>query len=109
MFLSKNLFLPKIFKMLLLRTSLNFSFSHLSFKYPYSIKLSNGKIFVIHQNGATICNENFTEIIDDTYYFNETQKIKTDEEFSKIESVSGGGHIIVIIHDYIYFLIVMDI
>ena len=98
-----NFFRTKIFQIFLLATLLIFSFSSLSFKYPYSMKLSNGNIFVIHQNGATICNENFTEIIEDTYYFNETQKIKTDEEFSKIELVSGGGHIIVIIHDHIYF------
>ena len=103
--MSQNLdfFRTKIFQIFLLTTLLNFSFSSLSFKYPYAMKLNDGNIFVIHQNGATICNENFTEIIANTYYFNETQKIKTDEEFSKIESVSGGGHIIVIIHDYIYF------
>ena len=38
-----------------------------------------------------VCNENFTEIIEDTLIFSEEDRIDSDEELSKVEAVLGGG------------------
>ena len=102
---TKNFNIVKIFQIFLLYTLLNFSISNLTFKYPYAIKLSDGNILVIHQNGTAICNGNLTEFIDPEYgqiEFAETQGIETEEDYSKIESVTVDRHIICIIHDRIY-------
>ena len=99
---SKKFSFAQLFQIIILASLLNFSLSFLSFKYPHALKLNNDNIFIIHQLGTTVCNENFTEIIEDTLIFSEEDRIDSDEELSKVEAVLGGGHIISLIHDKIH-------
>ena len=41
----------------------------ISFIYPNSVTLKNGNIFVIHKEGVTICNSDFSEIIKNVITF----------------------------------------
>ena len=97
-FLKRKIFFLYIFNLLI-----NFSFSYLEFKFPYAFKLKNKNIFVIHQLGVSICNNNFTEIISEEVTFSNSEKIATDEALSKVTSVSADGYyIICLINDKIY-------
>ena len=90
-----------IFRLFIFIMLIYSSFSDLSFKYPYAFKLSNKKIFVIHQLGITLCNNIFTEGTD-IITFSETEKIKTNEALSKVTSVFANDYILCLINDYIY-------
>ena len=96
------IFPKQIFELIIFIILLNFSFSYLSFQYPYAFKLSNKNIFVIHQSGVAVCNPDFTEILSEQVSFSDSEKINTDESLSKITSVSGDDYIICIINDKIY-------
>ena len=43
--------------------------SSLYFAYPNAITLKNGNIFIVHQDGITICDSNFKEIIKNVTIF----------------------------------------
>ena len=81
---------------------INSSFSHLAFKFPHAFKLNNKNIFVIHQLGATVCDETFTESIDRVLTFSESEKITTDQALSKVTSVIADDYVICLINDRIY-------
>ena len=60
---TNNLF---IIKKILFLSSFFFIFKtvlSLYFNFPTSIQLKNGNIFIIHQNGISITDSNFTKII----------------------------------------------
>ena len=67
------------------------------FNYSYSFKLYTTNIFVIHQLGVSLCNDNFTEIISDEVVFSESEQSNSEEDLSKVESVIGESHIICLI------------
>ena len=81
---------------------INSSISYPSFKYPYAFKLSNNKIFVIHQLGISICDETFTSAsLVET--FSEADKIKSNAALSKVTSIfCQSYYIICLINDKIY-------
>ena len=81
---------------------INSSISYPSFKYPYAFKLSNNKIFVIHQLGISICDETFTSAsLVET--FSEADKIKSNAALSKVTSIfCESYYIICLINDKIY-------
>ena len=81
---------------------INSSFSHLAFKFPHAFKLNNKNIFVIHQLGATVCDETFTESIDRVLTFSESEKITTDQALSKVTSVLADDYVICLLNDRIY-------
>ena len=56
---------------------IEFSKSFISFNFPYSLALSNGNIFVIHQKGVSICNNNLNKILLNIITFSEDEEIKT--------------------------------
>ena len=58
------------------------SISSISFIYPYSIKLSNENILVIHRYGICICNSFVTEIINNIIVFTESEQILTEAALS---------------------------
>ena len=87
----------KIFQLILFITLINCSFSYLVFNYSYSFKLYTKNIFVIHQLGVSLVNDNFTEIISNEVVFNESDQINSEEDLSKVESVIGESHIICLI------------
>ena len=74
----------------------------LSFNYPYAFTIKDRNIFVIHQNGVTICDPTFKSIIREEITFQESEKIKSDASLSKVASLYENGYIICLINDYIY-------
>ena len=58
----------------------------LSFKFPTSITLNNGNIFIIHQTGVTICNPNCTEVIKNVKDFSSDQQI-SEVNLSKVSII----------------------
>ena len=54
-------FFLKKFNIMIFYALINLVYNSLYFKFPYAIQLDNNNIFVIHQEGVTICNEDFTE------------------------------------------------
>ena len=67
-------------------------------KFKYDFKpVEDRNIFVIHQLGVSLVNDNFTEIISNEVVFNESDQINSEEDLSKVESVIGESHIICLI------------
>ena len=95
-------FFLKNFNIMIFYALINLVYNSLYFKFPYAIQLDNNNIFVIHQEGVTICNENFTESIERVITFCGNERITTDETLSKITSVKGDDHLICLINDKIY-------
>ena len=81
---------------------INSSFSHLSFKFPYAFKLKNKNIFVIHQLGISICDNDFKEIIRNEEIFPDSERITTDEVLSKVTSIfADDQYIFLIMKDFL--------
>ena len=76
--------------------------SYVHFTYPYGITLSNQNVFIVHQLGIDIINLLFTKIIKNVLTFSEDEKIKTENELSKIEIKYKDGYILSLINDKIY-------
>jgi len=98
----------KFFSFLLLVLSISFKIiksenSSIYLDFPSSIMLSNGNIFVIHQNGVSIYDSTFSKLISDEVIFNNSEKINHGYYLSKITIEQfENGFIITIINDYIY-------
>ena len=58
--------------------------------------------FLWHQEGVTICNENFTESEERVITFCENERITSDETLAKVTSVKWNAHLICLINDKIY-------
>ena len=95
-------FFLKKFNIIIFYTLIKLVYNGLYFKFPYAIKLDNNKTFVIHQEGVTICNENFTESIERVITFCENERITSDKTLAKVTSVKGNAHLICLINDKIY-------
>ena len=76
--------------------------SYVHFKYPYGITLTNQNVFIVHQLGIDIIDAQFTKIIKNVLTFSEEEKIKTENELSKIEIKYKDGYILSLINDKIY-------
>ena len=76
--------------------------SFLYFKYPYAFTIKDRNIFVIHEEGVSICDQTFKRIIRYEITFEEEEKINSDDSLSKVTSVYENGYIICLINDYIY-------
>ena len=75
--------------------------SEISLRYPYSLYLSNGNIFVIHEKGITIYDHLMTNQIEDVITFSENDEIKTSD-LSKLTTVFEDEYLFCIIKDKIY-------
>ena len=101
---SKNLlkqFYCFFFSLLVINISIS-SQAFLSFKYPYSFAIKDRNIFVIHQDGVTICDPKLKTIIRKEIIFEDSEKINSDGSLSKVTSLYENGYIICLINDYIY-------
>ena len=96
----EELFFLFLFLIIINKSKLSETF--LSFKYPYAFTIKDRNIFVIHQEGVTICDPTFKTIIRNEIIFKEEEKINSDESLSKITSLYENGYIICLINDYIY-------
>ena len=96
------LFFIRYFKFLMLLILIKISSSYLSFNFPYSLTLSNGNIFIIHQNGIDICDYHLTTILENITTFSEDEKIKTEASLSKVTTAFEYRYIISIINDIVY-------
>jgi len=74
----------------------------LYFNYPYAFKIKDKNIFVIHQDGITICDPTLKRIIRNETIFEGTDKINSDASLSKVTTLYENGYIICLINDYIY-------
>ena len=68
----------KLLFIFILLLNIHLSISTLSFAFPTSTTLTNGNIFVIHQDGINVCNSGATRIIRNSYIFSEDEKITKD-------------------------------
>ena len=92
----------RIFQLILIIILIHFSSSYFIFNYSTSIKLYTSNIFVIHQLGVSFCNENLTDIISDEVVFDESSRIESEEDLSKVELVVGESNIICLIKNRIH-------
>ena len=90
----------KLFPIVIFLHIINKVISILSYDYPHSLSLSNGNIFLIHQEGIDIYDSSFNKI-------NQIIKFSGEEEmtkdiFAKIELKYDNEYILSIINDKIY-------
>ena len=90
----------KLFPIFIFLHIINKINSILSFDYPHSITLSNGNIFLIHQEGIDIYDSSFNKI-NQIIRFSDEEEI-TKEIFAKIELKYDNEYILSIINDKIY-------
>ena len=84
---------------------LNFpiTFSSLSFLYPTVATLKNGNLFAIHKTGVSICDSNYSTIIENVTIFSEENQISTPQNLSRVSiSQFPDGYIVSAIIDKIY-------
>ena len=75
--------------------------SEISLRYPYSLYLSNGNIFVIHETGITIYDHLLTKQIEDVIAFSAKDQIEASD-LSRITTVFEDEYLFCIIKDKIY-------
>ena len=73
----------------------------ISFKFPYSLYLPNGNIFVIHEKGISIYDHLLTKQISEVLIFPENDTIKS-KDISRITSILEDEYLFCIIKDKIY-------
>jgi hypothetical protein len=100
------IYLPKhyfyFFFFLLIINISKSSQAFLYFKYPYAFTIKDRNIFVIHQDGITICDPTLKRIIRNETVFASSEKISSDSSLSKVTTLYENGYIICLINDYIY-------
>ena len=98
-----NLIIPILYIIIFISNS---SETFLSFKYPQAITIKDEKIFVIHQDGVTICDPTLEKELKKEIIFEEQEKINTEAALSKVtilyEKQFDDKYIISLINDYIY-------
>lgn len=93
----------KIIFLSIFLSMINSAFGALAFEFPYAFKLSNHKIFVIHKKGISITNAAFTSIERRELTFVGSERVTTDEDYTKItHAMEQGEHIVCIVKDIIY-------
>ena len=75
--------------------------SEINLRYPHSLYLSNGNIFVIHEKGITIYDHLFTKQIEDVITFSENDEIKISD-LPRITTIFEDEYLFCIIKDKIY-------
>ena len=93
----------KIIFLLIFISLINSAFEAIYFEFPYAFKLSNHKIFVIHKKGISITNAAFTSIERRELTFVGSERVTTDEDYTKItHAMEQGERIVCIVKDIIY-------
>ena len=78
--------------------------SPLYFAYPNAITLKNGNIFIVHQDGITICDDNLKEIIKNVTIFS-SQKLNNEEDLCKVSiDQFDDGYIFCFVFNKIYII-----
>ena len=72
-----------------------------SLKYPFSLYLSNGNIFVIHETGITIYDHLFSTKVEEVINFSKEEKLKIND-ISRITTVFEDEYLFCIIKDKIF-------
>ena len=90
----------KLFPIFIFLHIINQIKSILSYDYPHSLTLSNGNIFLIHQEGIDIYDSSFKKISQIMKFSGEEEMTK--EIFAKIELKYDNEYILSIINDKIY-------
>ena len=93
----------KLIFILIFLLNIHMSISTLSFTFPISTALTNGNIFIIHQDGINVCNSGVTKIIKNSYQFNEDEKISKDILVNVTIIQFSDGFIISFIKDKLFF------
>ena len=75
--------------------------SEINLRYPHSLYLPNGNIFVIHEKGISIYDHLFTKQIEDVITFSENDEIKTND-LPRITTIFEDEYLFCIIKDKIY-------
>ena len=98
-YFSFNQFLFVILFLLLI-----YKISSLYFAYPTAITLKNGNIFIVHQDGITICDANFTKIIKNVTTFS-SNKLNNEGDLYKVTiDQFEDGYIACIIFNRIFII-----
>ena len=104
--MKNSIYLPKhyfyFFFFLLIINISKSSQAFLYFNYPYAFTIKDRNIFVIHQDGITICDPTLKRIIRNETVFESSEKINNDDSLSKVTTLYENGYIICLINDYIY-------
>ena len=75
----------------------------LDFNYINAITLNNENIFIIHKNGVSICDPSFSKIINESYIFDNSEKILNETALSKVTIKKfEDGYVFCIIINKIY-------
>ena len=76
---------------------------NLYFNYINAITLKNENIFVVHKNGFSICDPSFSEIINESYNFTNSEVISNETALSKVALKKfEDGYVVCIIINKIY-------
>ena len=93
----------KLFFLFILLGLIQSAFGALAFEFPYAFKLPNNQIFVIHKKGITITDKDFKTVVRREITFTGSERITTDEDYTKItHTMEHGEHLICIIKDLIF-------
>lgn len=78
---------------------------NLYFNYINAITLKNENIFVVHKNGFSICDPSFSEIINESYNFTNSEVISNETALSKValKKFEDGYVVCIIINKNTYF------
>ena len=99
----EDIFFSKLFFIFTFLLNIQLSISTLYFTYPTSISLTNGNFFVIHKDGICVCNAGLTSIIQNSYIFDENEKITIDILVNVTIIQFSDGFIISFIKDKLYY------
>ena len=78
--------------------------SSLYFAYPNSITLKNGNILIVHQDGITICDSSFNEIIKNVTFFTSKKLDNEEDLFKVIIDQFDDGYVFCFIFNKIYII-----
>ena len=103
---NKNIYLYKVFKMIIFFSIFDKYNLISSFQYPKAIKLLNENIFIIHKLGIDIYDSTITKKIKSIITFREEDIIKNHDIYNKITiskfNESSYEYLFTIINDKIY-------
>ena len=93
----------KIFLLFIFLALIHSALGALAFEFPYAFTLPNKQIFVIHKKGISITDKDFKTVVRRERTFTGSERITTDEDYTKItHSMEHEHHIICIIKDKIF-------
>ena len=90
-----------IFIFIIFFTQADKTISKFSLKYPFSLYLSNGNIFVVHETGITVYDHLFSTQVEEVIIFPEKEKLKIND-ISRITTILEDEYLFCIIKDNIF-------